>query len=465
MTSPDSFDPRSWVEPARPTDLPPEPRGLRGAPERPALPLADRAGRSRGALRLAPLAVSAAVLLAGAVAAWLTRPPSPPAGDAVPASVAATPVAAAKATASAELLSRTLTIGNIGEVKRTLIAVGVPDAEARAAAATAEGALAGPREVRLALLLRPLGSAAELVRMQVSYADGSGAVVARGDAGAYTVNRIAAELTRKIRVLSGELDSESFYSSAVTAGVLDTLIPEFINAFAFDFNLASEVAPGDTFVVAYEQSVNAEGAPVGPPQLLFASLTTPTKSRALYRFQPPGQEVGWFDGNGASTVRSFMRTPIDGARITSKFGMRFHPVLHYTRLHGGVDFAAPIGTPIFAAATGTINSASPSRCAGNMVIVRHANGWETRYFHLSRYADGLRAGQPVEQGFTIGYVGSTGTCTTGPHLHYEVHIDGQKVDPLSIRTESGRKSLAGNDLMAFIQQRDRVDIARAQQRT
>jgi len=159
-----------------------------------------------------------------------------------------------------------------------------------------------------------------------------------------------------------------------------------------------------------------------------------------------------------------MRTPIDGARITSNFGMRFHPVLHYTRLHGGTDFAAPIGTPIYASAEGTVTSASPSRCAGNMVIIGHADGYETRYFHLSRYADGLHAGQTVPQGFTIGYVGSTGTCTTGPHLHYEVHINGEKVDPLSIPTDTGKRdSLQGGDLAAFVEQRNRVDVARAGQ--
>jgi murein DD-endopeptidase MepM/ murein hydrolase activator NlpD len=135
-------------------------------------------------------------------------------------------------------------------------------------------------------------------------------------------------------------------------------------------------------------------------------------------------------------------------------------VLHYTRLHGGTDFAAPIGTPIFAAANGVVTTASPSSCAGNMVIVKHDNGWETRYFHLVRYADGVVAGLRVNQGFTIGYVGTTGICTTGPHLHYEVHIDGEKVDPQGIQTEEGR-ALGGDELKAFLKERDRIDVARA----
>ena len=307
------------------------------------------------------------------------------------------------------------------------------------------------------------GNTVRLDRLEASLPDGSGAVVSRNSDDEWQVSRIAAELTRQIKVVRGEMDSDSFYSSAVAAGVVDTLIPEFVNAFSFDFDLQQEVAPGDQFEVAYEQTVNAEGQPLGQPQLLFASLVTAAKSRNLYRYKAVGQEVGWYDGNGGSTVRSFMRTPVDGARITSKFGPRFHPVLHYTRLHGGTDFGAPVGTPIYAAAAGTITSASPSRCAGNMVIMRHDNGWETRYFHLSRYADGLAAGKRVDQGFVIGFVGNTGTCTTGPHLHYEVHIDGQKVDPLSIKTESGRQGLQGAAIAAFLMQRDRVDVARARQ--
>ena len=326
-------------------------------------------------------------------------------------------------------------------------------------AMTALGAARG--ETSAVLNLVSAEGVVRLERLEASLPDGSGTVITRQADGALTVSRIAAELSKTIKVVRGELDSDSFYSSAVSAGVIDSLIPEFVNAFGFDFDLQQEVAPGDTFEVAFEQTVNAAGRPLGEPRLLFASLVTAAKRRALYRYKPVDQDVGWFDGNGASTVRSFMRTPIEGARITSRFGMRFHPVLHYTRLHGGTDFGAPIGTPIYAAADGVITSATPSRCAGNMVIMRHDNGWETRYFHLSRYAEGLAAGQRVTQGFTIGLVGNTGTCTTGPHLHYEVHIDGQKVDPLSIRTESGRKGLEGAARAAFIQQRDRIDVARA----
>jgi murein DD-endopeptidase MepM/ murein hydrolase activator NlpD len=274
---------------------------------------------------------------------------------------------------------------------------------------------------------------------------------------------VAADLSREVKVLRGELDTESFYSSAVAAGLIDTLIPEFINAFGYDFNLAAEILPGDTFEVAYEQAVNESGEPFGQPQLLFAQLTTRTKSLALYRFRDAEGAVGWYDGNGASTRRGLMRTPVDGARISSKFGMRFHPVLHYNRLHGGTDFAAPTGTPIYAAADGAVEFAAMKGANGNLTVIRHDNGWRTLYLHQNRFMPGIAPGVRVIQGQHIGDVGTTGR-STGPHLHYEVHIDGQRVDPLSIRTDDARrKRMEGTLLAAFMRERDRVDVARARQ--
>jgi murein DD-endopeptidase MepM/ murein hydrolase activator NlpD len=251
-------------------------------------------------------------------------------------------------------------------------------------------------------------------------------------------------------------------ASAVAAGVVDLLIPEFVNAFSFDFDLQHEVSPGDRFEVAFEQTLNPDGKPVGSPQLLYASLVTATKSRSLYRYRPADQDVGWFDGNGASSVRSLMRTPVDGARISSKFGFRLHPVLHYMKLHRGTDFAAPTGTPIYASGDATVEFAAMKGANGNLTVLRHDNGWRTLYLHQSRFMPDIAPGVRVTQGQKIGEVGTTGR-STGPHLHYEVHIDGEAVDPQSIRTEAGRKALEGSARKAFLLQRDRVDVARARQ--
>ena len=402
------------------------------------------------------LLMSALLLIGGACSAWLTR--------AAPVVDARQPIAAAAYLPTPGAVERRLTLAGTGDIAGALIAAGVAPEDAKAASQAAAKALTAPGEIRVGVTLLPEGNGFVLAKLQASASDGSGASVIREGAGSYSGTAVAAALTRQIKVLRGELDGDSFYSSAVAAGLLDTMIPDFTNAFAFDFNLASEVAAGDTFEVAYEQTVGAAGEPIGKPRLLFASLTTKAKSLALYRFQSTGGEVGWYDGNGGATKRGFMRTPIDGAHITSKFGMRFHPVLHFTRMHAGVDFAAPIGTPIYAAADGIVTNASPTNCAGNMIMIDHDKGMQTRYFHSRNYAEGLHVGQHVKQGETVGYVGVTGICTTGPHLHYETLVNGEHVDPLSIPVEdSSRKTLDPGLLAAFKRERDRVDLARADQ--
>lgn len=469
----DSFDPRSWgkkdeqakppaaSQAAKPTEstTPPAPqdhlpeawRGISTEPEHRSKPSAPRAFRRD----LWPYLASLVLLAGGAAAAWQMR---------VTGAESTGIVAADDTAAVAGEVKRSLVLANLQDIAGALVAAGISPDEAQAALKAAEAVMTAPGEVHATITLVPDGTAFRLIRLDASYADGSGAVIARNADGAFAGSAVAAELTKQIKVLRGELDSESFYNSAVTAGVLDTLIPEFINAFGYDFNLASEVQAGDTFEVAYEQTVNPNGDAVGQPQLLFASLTTKAKSVALYRYAGSDGKVGWYDGNGASTRRGLMRTPVDGARITSNFGPRFHPVLHYTRLHAGVDFGVPIGTPVFAAANGTVTGATPTGCGGNMVVIQHDNGWITRYFHLSRYAEGLHEGQRVEQGFTVGLSGTTGTCTTGPHLHYELRINGEPVDPLSVKTDDNeKKRLDASVLQAFMRQRDRVDVARAQQ--
>jgi murein DD-endopeptidase MepM/ murein hydrolase activator NlpD len=356
--------------------------------------------------------------------------------------------------------SRTLMISSPAGIADALGSAGVPPDEARQFASRAVAALGGASgDVRLAFVLT---GDSHLRQLQATRQDGSGLAIERTEDG-LKARPIAANLEKRISSVRGEMDGDSFYTSAVAAGVDDSLIDAFANAFSFDFNLQLEVHEGDVFEAAFEQAYNPSGQPVGRPSLLYVSLSTPTKSRALYRFTAPGdKEPSWFDGNGRSNVRALMMTPVDGARITSKFGPRFHPVLHYTRNHNGTDFAAPIGTPIYAAGDGVVTTASPSKCAGNMVILKHDNGWETRYFHLSRYAEGLAVGERVKQGTVIGYIGVTGTCTTGPHLHFEVHIGGVPVDPLSVDTGKG-KALSGAALAAFIKERDRIDTVRSGQ--
>ncbi|HEU0044799.1 M23 family metallopeptidase [Sphingomonas sp.] len=445
-----TFDPKSWAAGTTPP-LPPA-----------AAPSVEPVRRSTaGAPPLVFAGVaSALLLLGGGLAAHLTRVPI-----AAPAAVDAVRPAALPVSAPADAVTasrRTLVVAGPAEVATTLASTGIAPATAAALARSAVSALGDAAgEIRMVLDLVGAEGARRLTRLEATRDDGSGVVLTAAADGSFASEPRQPKLVTQVKVVRGEMDATSFYNAAVTAGVTDTLISDIAKALSYDFNFATDIKAGDIFEVAFEQKVNPSGEAVGAPALLYVWLQTSTKSKALYRFLAPGEaEPGWFDGNGRSTVTALMRTPVDGARITSNFGPRFHPVLHYNRLHGGTDFAAPVGTPIYSAAGGTVVSASPSRCAGNMAIIKHDNGWETRYFHLSRYADGIVAGARVTQGFTIGQVGNTGTCTTGPHLHYEVHIDGQKVDPMGIDTGSG-KVLGGDALAAFRNERDRIDQSRA----
>ena len=455
-TDEQNFDPSSWGRSPRKASTDSTPDAI---PARENVPLETR----RSPVRLLGGA-AAAVLAVSLSAAYLTRSPSAPAAPAAPAATTATAPAAPAPSGPGEG-RRTVTISGPEQLETTLRDFGLAPEQAQALAAQTLPALGGEAgEIRLILDLRTVpGAPAEAMALEATRTTGAGIRLTAAPDGGFSAAALVARLTSKVMSASGEMDDDSFYTSAVTAGINDSLISDFANAFGFDVNFQTEVGPGDTFEAAFEQDTNPSGEAVGAPRLLFVSLRTKDKSLRYYRFTPPGEsEASWFDSNGRGNKRSLMRTPVDGARITSNFGMRFHPVLHYNRLHGGTDFAAPVGTPIYAAADGSVVSASPSSCAGNMVILRHDNGWETRYFHSSRYADGITAGVRVKQGQTVSYVGNTGKCTTGPHLHYEVSVAGEKVDPMSIQTSS-TYTLSGAAQQAFSRQRDKVDSARAGQ--
>lgn len=439
-----SFNPREWTKiGGAAIDAPPPADGA-PPPRKPRLALI--------------LGGVAALSLAGA-GGWYALSPAPP----PPKQVAkAAPAPRPKIVMPAGN-TRTVQVGSVDQIVEALKGAGVDAAVAAKVVGQLRGVLQGASDIRLQYTLTGPTTKPVLAAIEATREDGQGMVlIASADQeSGFKATKLEAKLTPQVRTVRGEMDATSFYSAAVAAGLDDSLIDEFAKAFSFDFDFQQEVAPGDIFEAAIEEQINPAGQKVGEPRLVYVSLATRTKSKALYRFSEPGEaEPGWFDANGGSTVRALMRTPVDGARVTSKFGPRLHPTLGYTRLHGGTDFGAPVGTPIYAAASGTVSSASPSTCAGNMVIIRHDNGWETRYFHLSRYADGLVAGSRVTQGSTIGDVGNTGTCTTGPHLHYEVHINGEKVDPLSIDTGSAKR-LEADALSAFKKERDRIDSARA----
>lgn len=394
-----------------------------------------------------------AILATGALIAIAMRP-APGPGGAIPALSSSQPSVPAE-------VRRTLILPRAADLAALLTAQGLDHDTAQGVTAAALPALHPEGQVRAVLVFRHEGDKLEFARLEASNGDSSGVIVRRGSDGRLASAPVAAQVSARTFVVHGTMDGDSFYTSAVAVGMPNSLIPVFARALSFDFNFQTEVSAGDAFEAAYSQPVNAAGEVAGAPVLLYASLTTATKSAAVYRFDQNGQEA-WFDASGRSTVHSLMRTPVDGARVTSKFGMRFHPVLHFMKLHGGIDFAAPVGTPIYASGEGQIEFAGPKGPNGNFVKLRHTNGWETLYLHMNRFADGIVEGAHVTQGQQIGEVGTTGR-STGPHLHYEVHINGEQVDPLDVPADTTAKAMDPKDLLAFEAVRDRVDVSRAQQ--
>lgn len=393
-----------------------------------------------------------ALLAAGLVVGWMAwRAPvksSRPAPAAGPARV--------------EGLRRTFVIDRVQDLAAALVAEGVTMERAvRLGLAANEKLNAAPGELRVALRFRP-GQAGVVDSIELRRADGSGLLLRGDGASGVEAKPLASDRVVAVKVVRGEMDANSFYSSAVAAGVRDSLIDDFAAAFAFDFDFQREIKPGDIFEAAFERQMDGEGGVAGSERLVYVSLQTGAKSRALYAFQPSGDaQPSWFDGNGVSVVRGLMRTPVNGARITSSFGPRLHPVLGYTRLHKGTDFAVPIGTAVLASGDGVVEFVGVHGGHGNFVRIRHKADLETAYAHLSRFAPGVVVGATVRQGQPIAFSGNTG-LSSGPHLHYEVIVGGAQVDPMSFQLNQGR-TLNGQALEAFRHERDRIDALRAAQ--
>jgi len=260
------------------------------------------------------------------------------------------------------------------------------------------------------------------------------------------------ELTKRVVRAEGQIEG-SLFGAAAKVGVPNAVMVEFVKLYSYSVDFQREIRKGDSFEIYYTEFADDDGERVKSGDILFASLQTGKKPMSLWRFEIPGEDtVDYFDENGQSSKKFLMRTPVDGARISSSFGMRRHPILGYSKMHTGTDFAAPTGTPIYAAGNGTVVKAGWNGGYGKYVKIRHANGYATAYAHLSRIGKGITPGARVKQGQTIGRVGSTGR-STGPHLHYEVHVKGKKVNPMTIRVPTGRK-LEGKALTAFKAARD-----------
>ncbi len=241
----------------------------------------------------------------------------------------------------------------------------------------------------------------------------------------------------------------SLYKSALNAGVPENLIIEMIKIYSWAVDFQRDIVSNDKFKIMYNMTMTEDGEFVPDmAKILYVSLDLRNSGDiSLYRYEDREGDVGYFEEDGRSVRKALMRTPINGARLTSGFGMRRHPILGYSKMHKGMDFAAPRGTPIYAAGDGRIVYIGRRGGFGNFIKIRHYSGLETAYAHMRGFKKGLKRGSKVKQGQTIGYVGTTGN-STGPHLHYEVHSNGRVINPRKIKAQKG-KILAGADLKLF----------------
>ncbi len=244
-------------------------------------------------------------------------------------------------------------------------------------------------------------------------------------------------LSRRVNFADGVIKS-SLYKAAVKQDVPLSVLGELIRIYSWDVDFQREIQSGDRFEVAYERFVDDAGLVVRHGEIIYARLNLSGDTKALYRFASRPGIVDYFDEKGRSAKRPLLRTPIDGARLSSRFGRRRHPILGYTKIHRGVDFAAPRGTPIYAAGDGVISYRGRKGGYGNYIRIRHAGHFNTAYAHMSGFKKNVSKGSRVRQGQVIGYVGSTGR-STGPHLHYEILSAGRQVNPLSVKMPSGIK--------------------------
>ena len=251
----------------------------------------------------------------------------------------------------------------------------------------------------------------------------------------------------------------SLYKSALNEKIPANTIIEFARIYGFQVDFQRDIKKRDSFQIMYEVFVDDRGKVIETGNIIFANLKLSGQHNSLYYFDKEGSE-GHYDKNGKSIKKALMKTPINGARLSSPFGMRKHPIDGFNKMHRGTDFAAPMGTPIMASGNGVIKKSGWCGGGGNCVVIKHNSTYQTVYAHMSKFASGIRSGVRVKQGQTIGYVGSTGK-STGPHLHYEVIVNGKKINSQTLKLPSG-KILKGEERKVFETEKIKLDVLRSE---
>ena len=274
----------------------------------------------------------------------------------------------------------------------------------------------------------------------------------------YISRIIEKNLTKKI-VFKESIIKNSLYNSAIKIGIKPNTIIEFARLYGFQVDFQRDIWKNDSFQIIYEEFKNQDGSIIETGNIIYANLNVQNMDLKLYKFEYD-DKIDYFDENGKSIRKTLMKTPINGARLSSSFGKRKHPILGFTKMHTGTDFAAPKGTPIMASGDGIVIKSSWCGGGGNCVKIKHNSIYQTVYAHMSKFGRGIKKGVRVKQGQIIGYVGSTG-LSTGPHLHYEVIENGKKINSQKLKLPSG-KVLKGNLRKTFEVNKIKIDVLKSE---
>lgn len=278
--------------------------------------------------------------------------------------------------------------------------------------------------------------------------------LSRLEGGAFSVEKTHKTLSPELTYAGGTIKN-SLFDTGLRNGIPQGVLAELVKAYSYDIDFQREIRPGDKVEVLFERMTTEDGDAAGYGKIFYAMLNVKGKPMKIYRHEHKDGNIGFYTASGDSIIKALLRTPINGARISSGFGMRHHPILGYSKMHRGVDFAAGTGTPIYAAGDGVVSFKGRKGGYGNYIAIKHNGIYTSAYAHMNGFARNIRLGSKVRQGQVIGYVGSTGR-STGPHLHYEVHKLGAQINPQHEKFKTGL-SLEGRELASFKQNINKIE--------
>jgi len=270
----------------------------------------------------------------------------------------------------------------------------------------------------------------------------------------YETKRVTKILTKKNHLVETTID-RGIYRTAKQSGIENSVVAQFARLYGFEVDFQRDLKKNDKIKIFYERYLDDDGVSQRTGNIIYSEISNVEKNIILYRYEYPNGGIAYFTPEGKSIEKSLMRTPINGAKLSSRYGFRIHPIIGYNQMHQGTDFAAPIGTPVMASGAGTVEYSGWKGGYGKFISIRHSPVYQTNYAHLQDYAKGMRRGTKVQQGQVIGYLGSTGS-STGPHLHYEVVVNGRKENSQTLKLPSAAP-LEGNNKNFFEIQKRNID--------